>query len=119
MSLVPQNVLDFVLDCWSGELDLGTLGSYSGSPFLTPDAFLRSPDKDVLGEDNDLLCCFASPFTIFSRGCLFKVLSAVRMYGCSFFSLVNLTVTVNLSSGTSRCSLFFLADDDIDFGDLK
>jgi hypothetical protein len=54
ISLVPQNVLDFVLDCCSGELDLGTLGSYSGSPFLTPDAFLRSPDKDVLGEDNDL-----------------------------------------------------------------
>jgi len=54
MSHVPQNILDFVLDCCSGELDLGTLGSYSGSPFLTPDAFLRSPDKDVLGEDNDL-----------------------------------------------------------------
>jgi len=87
MSLVPQNVLDFVLDCCSGELDLGTLGSYSGSPFLTPDAFLRSPDKDVLGEDNDLWCFFASPFTIFSHGCLFEVLSAVRMYGCSFFLL--------------------------------
>jgi hypothetical protein len=39
--------------------------------------------------------------------------------GVLFFSLVNLTVTVNLSSGTSRCSLFFRADDDIDFGDLK
>lgn len=35
---------------FSGDLDLGPLGSYSGSPFLTPDAFLRSPDKDGLGE---------------------------------------------------------------------
>jgi hypothetical protein len=50
MSYVCQNVIQFVLDFFSGELDLGTLGSYSGSPFLTPDAFLRSPDKDVLGE---------------------------------------------------------------------
>jgi len=30
----------------AGDLDLVPLGSYSGSLFLTPDAFLRSPDKD-------------------------------------------------------------------------
>ncbi|XP_024387190.1 uncharacterized protein [Physcomitrium patens] len=34
----------------TGDLDLGPLGSYSGSPFMTPDAFLRSPDKDVLDD---------------------------------------------------------------------
>lgn len=36
----------------AGDIDLGHLGSFSGSPFLTPDAFLRSPDKDGL-EDID------------------------------------------------------------------
>lgn len=34
----------------AGDLDLGPLGSYSGSPFLTPDTFLRSPDKDGLDD---------------------------------------------------------------------
>ncbi|CAK9236414.1 unnamed protein product [Sphagnum troendelagicum] len=51
---LPRNfsLSDLTAELTNGA-DLGTLGSYSGSPFLTPDAFLRSPDKDVLDDDID------------------------------------------------------------------
>lgn len=49
---------------FSGDLDLGPLGSYSGSPFLTPDAFLRSPDKDALGRFLVVVFCLAPPLLL-------------------------------------------------------
>ncbi|GLJ38721.1 hypothetical protein SUGI_0789170 [Cryptomeria japonica] len=53
---LPRNfsLSDLTADLTHG--DLGPLGSYSGSPFLTPEteAFFRSPDKDELDEEKML-----------------------------------------------------------------